>query len=166
MSLFEWIRMVMKNIVLLSMLSLVLFTGCRVVGGGVRVNIDHPHGHVVPPVHAPAHGVRRHHMYHYYPNAEFYFDVGRNMYFYLDSRAQWAFSVNLPVHLHRHLNSGYVEIEMEDERPYLRHRDHKKKYNKRSNKYKRYDKKEKNNNYKKNKRHRDDEEDDRRGRGR
>lgn len=83
------------------MLSLFLITGCHNFGGGVRVSGHYSPGHNAPPAHAPAHG-RRHHSYHYYPNAEFYFDIGRNMYFYLDSHAQWTFSVSLPIHLRHH----------------------------------------------------------------
>lgn len=120
----------MKQVVLLCMFSLLLFTGCRYYGAGIRVEGSYPYTRNMPPLHAPAHGRRQHHLYHYYPNAEFYFDVGRNMYFYLDSRRQWTFSVNLPFHLRSYLHNGYVEIEMENDRPYLRHNDHKNKYNK------------------------------------
>lgn len=120
----------MKQVVLLSVLSLFLFTGCHGVGGGIRIDAGYPYSHHAPPSHAPAHGRRSLHRYHYYPNAEFYFDTGRNMYFYLNSRGQWSFSVNLPLHLRSHLHNGYVEIEMEHDRPYLRHKHHKNKYNK------------------------------------
>lgn len=117
----------MKQVILLSVLNILLFTGCQ-VGGGVRVDNGYHHLQNIPPSHAPAHGLR--HRYHYYPNAEFYFDVGRNMYFYLDSRGGWAFSAKLPSHLHGYLRSDYVEIEMEEDRPYLRHKAHKNKYKK------------------------------------
>lgn len=125
----------MKRVLLLAVFSLVLFTGCRGLGGGVYIDSGY-YGHNAPPAHAPAHG-RRHHRYHYYPNAEFYFDVGRNMYFYLDSHAQWSFSVNLPIHLRSHLHNNYVEIEMEDDRPYRRHKFYKSKYKKHKTRYKR-----------------------------
>ena len=114
----------MKQVVLLSVLSLFLFTGCHGVGGGVRVDVGSHYSHHAP----PSHGRRDHYRYHYYPTAEFYFDTGRNMYFYLDSRGRWSFSVNLPLHLRSHLYNGYVEIEMENDRPYLRHEYHKNKY--------------------------------------
>ncbi|MDH5599719.1 MAG: hypothetical protein OEY78_00315 [Gammaproteobacteria bacterium] len=128
----------MKKIVFLSMLSLTFMTGCHVHGGGLI--IDNGYGHQpMPPAHAPAHG-RRLHRYYYYPNAEIYFDVGRNMYFYLDSHGAWSFSVNLPVHLRSHIHHGYVEVEMEHERPYLRHKYYKNKYKK----HKRYNRKYKN----------------------
>ncbi|MDH5368938.1 MAG: hypothetical protein OEW99_02870 [Gammaproteobacteria bacterium] len=115
----------MKQIVFLCAFSLFLLTGCHGVGGHVRVGGGYSYPQHMPPSHAPAHGRYR---YHYYPNAEIYFDIGRNMYFYLDSRNQWSFSVNLPIHLRSHLHNGYVEIEMENERPYSRHKYHKQKY--------------------------------------
>ncbi len=141
----------MKQVVFLSVLSLFLFTGCHGVGGGVRVDAG-SHSHA-PPSHAPAHGRRDHYRYNYYPTAEFYFDTGRNMYFYLDSRGRWSFSVNLPLHLRSHLHDGYVEIEMEYDRPYLRHKDHKNKYKK--HKYKNKKKKPHN----KHDKHRDNDDD-------
>lgn len=117
----------MKQAVVVCTLSLLFLPGCPHIGGTVRVGggsyIDH-----TPPAHAPAHGHRRNHRYHYYPNAEIYFDIGRNMYFYLDSGNRWSFSADLPLRLRSHLHSGYVEIEMDDDRPYSRHKSHKKKY--------------------------------------
>lgn len=130
----------MKKVALLCVLGVLVFTGCHNVGGGIRLEAGFPHAHHAPPPHALAHG-RRHHMYHYYPHAEFYFDVGRNMYFYLDTHGQWSFSVTLPVRLRHHLHSGFVEIEMEETRPYLRHKYHKNKY--KNHKYKRKYKKSK-----------------------
>ena len=160
----------MKQVVLLSVLSLFLITGCYNYGGGVRVSGHYSHGHNAPPAHAPAHGRRHHHRYHYYPNAEFYFDIGRNMYFYLDSHAQWTFSVNLPIHLRHHLHNNYVEIEMDDDRPYRQHRHHKIKYKKHKTKYNRKQKKnkyrknkEQNNHKKYKKSHKKYDEEDRRG---
>lgn len=126
----------MNKVVLLSVLGVFVFTGCHNVGGGIRVDAGYSHGHYnSPPPHAVAHGYR-HHRYYYYPDAEFYFDIGRNMYFYLDSYGKWSFSVNLPVRLRHHLHSGFVEIEMEEERPYLRHKYYRNKY-KKNKKYKR-----------------------------
>ena len=127
----------MKRVVLLSVLSLFAITGCHNFGGGVIIGGSYSHGHNAPPAHAPAHGRRSHHRYHYYPNAEFYFDIGRNMYFYLDSNARWSYSVTLPFHLRHHLHNNYVEIEMEDDRPYRRHKHHKNKYKKHKTKYNR-----------------------------
>ncbi len=155
----------MKLVVLLSMLSLTLFTGCRTVGGAIIVDSGHHHSQHMPPSHAPAYGRRQLHLYHYYPNAEFYFDVGRNMYFYLDSHGQWIFSLNLPYRLRSHLHNNYVEIEIDSDRPYLRHKYYKNKYKKHKYKYKKkYKAKQKYKNKKKKHRnkhekYRDDDED-------
>lgn len=116
----------MKKIVFLSLLSLTFITGCHTYGGGIIIDDGYAH-RPLPPAHARAH---RLHRYYYYPNAEIYFDVGRNMYFYLNSAGAWTFSVNLPVHLRSHLHNAYVEVEMEQDRPYLRHKYYKNKYKK------------------------------------
>lgn len=124
----------MKKVVFLSLLSLLMFSGCRYYGGGVIVDSGYAYNNHVPS-HAPAYGHRRNfHRYHYYPYADIYFDIGRNMYFYLDNRGQWSFSVNLPIHLHSRLDRGYVELEMKADRPYLKHQFNKNKY--RNTKYK------------------------------
>ena len=124
----------MKKIAVLSLLSLFLFSGCRYYGGGVIVGGGYSYNDHVPS-HAPAYGHRRNfHSYHYYPYADIYFDTGRNMYFYLNNHGQWSFSINLPIHLHSRLDRGYVEIEMEADRPYLKHKFNKNKY--RNTKYK------------------------------
>jgi len=114
----------MKKIVLMSVFGLLFLTGCETVGGGLIVDT----GYGYPPSHAPAYGRRIHHRYYYYPEAEFYFDIGRNMYFYLDSNAQWTFSARLPLRLRSHLSSSHVEIEMDDDRPYRRHKFYRNKY--------------------------------------
>ena len=124
----------MKKIVFLSVLSLILMTGCHTYGGGIIIDDGYAH-RPLPPSHA-----HRLHRYYYYPNAEIYFDVGRNMYFYVNSAGAWTFSVNLPVHLRSHLHNAYVEVEMEQDRPYLRHKYYKNKYKK----HKRYIRKYKN----------------------
>lgn len=155
----------MKKILFLSIFSLLLFTGCRTFGGGVVVSTGYPHSYNTPPAHAPAYGNRSHHRYHYYPNAEFYFDIDRNMYFYLDSRGEWTFSLNLPLHLRSHLYNGYgyVEFELENDRPYLQHRSHRSKYNapryrnkwkyKRDRKYKNHHKYKNSHNYRNDRRY-------------
>ncbi|MCK4864165.1 MAG: hypothetical protein KAT06_01950 [Gammaproteobacteria bacterium] len=125
----------MKKIALLSLLSLFLFSGCRYYGGGVIVDGGYSYNDHVPS-HAPAYGHRSNfHRYQYYPYADIYFDTGRNMYFYLDNGGHWSFSINLPLYLRSRLNRGYVEIEMEADRPYLKHKYYKNKY--RNTKYKR-----------------------------
>lgn len=121
----------MKKIVFLSLLSLTFITGCHTYGGGIIIDDGYAHRPI-----PPAHGHRLH-RYYYYPNAEIYFDIGRNMYFYLDSHGAWTFSVHLPIHLRSHLHNAYVEVEMEHKRPYLRHKYYKNKYKK----HKRYNRK-------------------------
>ncbi len=114
----------MKKIVLLSLFGLFSLTGCETVGGGIYVDTTYDS----TPYYPPAYGRRVLHRYYYYPEAEFYFDIGRNMYFYLDSGSHWRSSVRLPLRLRSHLSSSYVEIEMDDDRPYRRHKFYKKKY--------------------------------------
>lgn len=121
----------MKKIVFLSVLSLTLLTGCPIYGGGIIIDDGYSNSPYIPPAHG-----RPFHRYNYYPNAEIYFDIGRNTYFYLDSAGAWTFSVNLPLHLRSHLRNGYVEVEMEHDRPYLRHKYYRNKYRK-NKKYKR-----------------------------
>lgn len=128
----------MKKIVFLSLLSLTFITGCHPYGGGIIIDDGYAH-RPIPPAHAPAYGHRLH-RYYYYPNAEIYFDVGRNMYFYLNSAGTWSFSVNLPIHLRSHLHNAYVEVEMEHDRPYLRHKYYKNKYKKHERYNRKYNK--------------------------
>jgi len=158
----------MKRIVFLAVFSLLFLTGCHGLGGGVVVRGEYSQGYNTLPAHAPAYG-RRNHRYYYYPNAEFYFDIDRNLYFYLDSRAQWAFSVTLPLRLRPYLRNNYIEIEMDDDRPYRRHKYYRNKYKKHNSGYKRNDKAK--HRYKKSKRkykkhHGDDDDEDRHNRGR
>ena len=116
----------MKKIIFLAMLSTTFMTGCHTYGGGIIIDNGYA-GHPAPPPHAPAYGHRMH-RYYYYPNAEIYFDIGSNMYFYLDTAGAWQFSVTLPIHLRHHLQNAYVEVEMDNDRPYLKHKYYKNKY--------------------------------------
>lgn len=79
-----------------------------------------------PPDHAPAHGYRAKHQYKYYPSSEVYFDPARALYFFL-SGSQWKVSASLPDPLKLHLG-GSVSIEMDSDKPYTHHAEHKKKY--------------------------------------
>ena len=79
-----------------------------------------------PPAHAPAHGYRAKHHYHYSPSCYVYFDISRKCYFYLDGD-NWKVSVSLPVSLRAQLGE-YVSIEMDTDRPYTKFEDHKKTY--------------------------------------
>jgi len=79
-----------------------------------------------PPPWAPAHGYRAKHHYHYYPQSQVYFDVGRSLYFYYYGGG-WQASVALPSGIH--INAGeYVSLDMDVDRPYLYHSDVEKRY--------------------------------------
>lgn len=79
-----------------------------------------------PPPHAPAHGYRAKHHYHYYPSDYVYFDLSRKAYFYMEGGA-WRMSVSLPEHLRIKLGNS-VSIDMDTDRPYTHFEEHKKKY--------------------------------------
>ncbi|MCI0508221.1 MAG: hypothetical protein L0Z73_19270 [Gammaproteobacteria bacterium] len=79
-----------------------------------------------PPDHAPAHGYRAKHSYHYYPDAQVYFDTGRDVYFYLSDGA-WKLSAALPGSLKVSLGS-HISIDMDSDKPYTKHSEHKAKY--------------------------------------
>lgn len=131
----------MKKLAVLIPFSVMFLAGCHHWGGGIRIEGGQPHRQVeqMPPAHAPAHGRRRqvYYRYYYYPEAEFYFDMGRGLYFYLDSAGRWSFSANLPRHLRTYRHSRHVEIKMESDRPYSKHREHQRKFKKHNKPYKR-----------------------------
>lgn len=112
-------------------------SACKTTGGGFGAAWGEPkhsnHGHSNsghqksgPPAHAPAHGYRAKHKYHYYPASEVYFDTQRGVYFYLSGR-NWKMSVSLPGDLDIRLDH-HVSIEMDTDKPYKHHKKHKKKY--------------------------------------
>ncbi len=80
-----------------------------------------------PPQHAKAYGKRAQHHYRYYPDASVYFDTGRDLYFYLDSRGNWQMSVSLPHAISVRLGD-HVSISMESDRPYSGYDEHRKQY--------------------------------------
>lgn len=84
------------------------------------------HTHQGPPDHAPAHGYRARHTYHYYPDSEVYYDSGSGVYFYL-SDDNWKVSARLPIEFSARLGD-HVTIEMESDKPYHEHHVHKSKY--------------------------------------
>ena len=106
-----------------------LLSGCESLGG---LHLDdgqpapRPHSSGYPPAHAPAHGQRRKHQYYYYLESAVYFDIGREMYFYL-SGDRWRISATLPGRLRSSL-SGHVEIELDSDKPYHEYKSHRKKY--------------------------------------
>ena len=119
----------MRKAFYLLVLASLSLTGCHQFGGGVRAsNSPHHHPATLPPAHAPAHGRRAQYRYYYYPEARFYFDIGRNLYFYLDSSGRWSVSARFPSHLHHYRNSRYVEIEIANDKPYHHYHEHRKKY--------------------------------------
>ncbi len=104
-----------------------LLNGCVTIGSPAKSGYPHPQASKNgPPAHAPAHGYRAKHSYRYYPSCSVYFDINRSVYFYLEGN-DWRVSVELPSHLRIRL-SDYVVVEMDTDRPYLHHQDHKKKY--------------------------------------
>ena len=64
--------------------------------------------------------------YKYFPSAQVYFDVSRNVYFFLDGN-QWRMSVSLPDRLRLKIGE-YVEISTDTDKPYEKFNVHKKKY--------------------------------------
>ena len=79
-----------------------------------------------PPPHAKAHGCRAKHTYHYYPNVKVYFDISKEVYFYMKGQS-WQVSASLPGGSHVQLGN-YVAIQMDSDKPYTRFNDHKKTY--------------------------------------
>ncbi|RJP24671.1 MAG: hypothetical protein C4520_03730 [Candidatus Abyssobacteria bacterium SURF_5] len=104
---------------------------CLVAGGcsstGVYIGDEPP---VVktggPPPHAPAHGYRAKYAYYYYPEGQVYFDLNRNVYFYMDAGA-WRMSASLPTDLNLQLGK-HVRIDMDTSKPYTYFEQHKVKY--------------------------------------
>ena len=82
--------------------------------------------HNGPPDHAPAHGYRAKHKYDYYPDSQVYLDSNRGVYFYLSGK-NWQMSANLPLDLKVKLGD-HVIIEMENDKPYIKHAEHKASY--------------------------------------
>ena len=109
-----------------------------------------------PPAHAAAHGYRAKHTYRYYATVRVYYDLGRRLYFYLEGQ-HWRRSASLPRHLRARLDSDYVLIEMNTDKPYTQHAKHKKHHPPGKTKKYKADKnhshKEKNKNYKTAKKH-------------
>jgi len=75
----------------------------------------------------PAHANRvKKYNYKYYPSRGIYYDTGRRLYFY-NRNGVWARSASLPAGLKPGVDDS-VDIEMDTDRPYLKHNDIKKKY--------------------------------------
>ena len=108
--------------------SIIIFSlnACNVKRVGVHIGAGEPVVKKGPPQHAPAHGYRAKHRYHYYPNACVYFDISRKVYFYLEGGI-WRMSISLPKSLSLRLGT-HVAIEMDSDKPYDQFDLHKKKY--------------------------------------
>lgn len=120
--------MKMRNVCLLAGASAFAFTilalsGCALQTGGVVVEEQSKGG---PPPHAPAHGYRAKHSYYYYPSSYVYFDVTRNVYFYMEGSV-WRTTASLPDSIRVKLGD-HVTIDMDDDEPYREFESHKKKY--------------------------------------
>jgi hypothetical protein len=120
---------------LLMITSLTFLIGCGTsgsvgikTGGGDDVVIHQPPvAKKGPPPWAPAHGHRAKYRYRYYQDCSVYYDTGRRIYFYMEAN-NWVASVSLPGHLSARLGDGYVNIDMDTDKPYTQYSDHKKKY--------------------------------------
>lgn len=120
------VRVIKNIVVVLTLLLALSLSGCFVSGGGVHVGFPVAHHHGGPPAHAPAHGHRVKHHYHYYPSVGVYFDIERQVYFHLSSDV-WHMTATLPHHLKVSLGS-HVTLDMDSDRPYVKHKEHKRKY--------------------------------------
>jgi hypothetical protein len=80
-----------------------------------------------PPSWAPAHGRRaRMYTYRYYPSSYVYFEASRGLYFYF-SNGRWQSGISLPDGIHIDVGD-FVNIELENERPYDRFAEHRQAY--------------------------------------
>ena len=113
------------------------FSSCSTTGGSAGLEwgqeTGNGHHHKVkkakkggPPPHAPAHGYRAKYKYRYYPTCGVYYDINRELYFYLEG-ANWRISASLPHAVQLGLG-GYVGIEMDEDKPYVYYGEHKRKY--------------------------------------
>ena len=78
-----------------------------------------------PPPHAKAYGLQKKYIYRYYPDLEIYWDSDSNTYVELKG-GTWVISNTRPVIL---TNSySYVVIEVEEQKPWLKHSFYKEKH--------------------------------------
>ncbi len=86
----------------------------------------HKHKKGGPPAHAPAHGYRAKHKYHYYPSQKVYHDSDRGLYFYLKGD-NWEIGASLPYNMRAGLGES-VTFELDTDKPYVHNSDHVRKY--------------------------------------
>ena len=108
------------NIAALSVLLTVALIGCKSAGVSVgHSNGPSPGARNGPPSHAPAHGYRKKHQYHYYADREVYYSPSRGTYFWLEGE-KWRLGVQLPHHIALNLGD-HVAIELDSDTPYGHH---------------------------------------------
>jgi hypothetical protein len=73
-----------------------------------------------PPPWAPAHGWRAKHHYTYYPEGEIYYAPESRLWFWLDG-GSWRSGISLPLDFQGYVRTGGVSIELDADRPYVRH---------------------------------------------
>lgn len=84
-----------------------------------------------PPPWAPAHGYRAKTRHIYFPEHNFYFDVQKRCYIYLNN-GKWSVSVSIPtpfasINLSK---STQIELDLASDKPYIHNEIHKVKYKK------------------------------------
>ncbi|MCH8822682.1 MAG: hypothetical protein IH984_04150 [Planctomycetes bacterium] len=114
----------MKNILLTTAvcsLIVIWLTGCHRSGITIsnRSNSPSHQSHGGPPDHAPAHGFRKKHQYHYYPNEQVYYAPASGTYFWLEG-SNWRFGVNLPGNISVNIGDR-ISIELDTDKPYQHH---------------------------------------------
>ena len=108
----------------------ILLGGCKTIGGGVVVHAPGPSTHQdLPPAHAPAHGRRAQQRYHYqyFPDAQVYFDLNRQLYFYISDN-RWKVGITLPDYFRLRLGDARISLELDTDKPYRDFQTHKQKY--------------------------------------
>ena len=127
--------MIKKYSIFIVCISFLLFSGCYTSDGwghfkwGDEPDSRRQHACTKkkgPPSHAPAHGCRAKYNYRYYPGSSVYFDSVRGVYFYFKGD-NWTISTSLPDYIRLNIGS-YVNIEMDTDKPYIKHKEHSKKY--------------------------------------
>ena len=79
-----------------------------------------------PPPWAPAHGYRAKYRYQYFAACSVYFDLGRNVYFYM-SGERWVMAASLPTGICVNFDNPVV-LDMETDKPYVWHSEVVKRY--------------------------------------
>jgi hypothetical protein len=79
-----------------------------------------------PPPHAPAHGYRRKFQYAYYPSTAVYTCPTRSLWFWVEGGG-WRFGAQLPTTIRVDAGEA-VTIDLDDDKPYVAHAEHKKKF--------------------------------------